>query len=356
MSGGGCCNFTNTLIEPNNYLSQNSHFCKSALSRYTQYDFINLVARYDIAYHEKTLGQLFCDNKSKDILNLLLAECKKSLVNIKTDCNVDYIRQVESDSSRFELGTNLGEFSCQSLVVATGGLSIPTLGASGFGYDIAKQFGLKVTAKHAALVSFTLKGDWLEVCKSLAGLSLPVNVSCHNQQFSEALSFTHKGLSGPAILQVSNCWWPGDEMEVNFLPNKDFRNLIDQWQHQGEKASLKNLLARTLPKRFITTWMQANQIEQAVLDTPVKQLTIEKIGQLHSIIHKWRVKPVGTEGYKTAEVTRGGVSTGEISSKTFEAQKAPGLFFIGEVVDVTGWLGGYNFQWAWASGYRQFSG
>ena len=353
MSGGGRCNFTNYYVEPNNYLSQNPHFCKSALSRYTQYDFLALVDKYQVAYHEKTLGQLFCNNKAKDILAMLLAECDAAGAAIHTECSISEITAIndDSDANRFKLATSMGTLKCRSLVIATGGLSIPTMGATGFGYDIAKQFGLKVTARQASLVPFTFKGEILTQMQALAGLSLDVSVSCNNQSFKEALLFTHKGLSGPAILQISNYWRQGDAITINYFPNDNIDTHLNQWQQSGEKSTLKNLLARHLPKRFVTDWLAKQEGIASILETPIAQLSNAQKSFLAEAVHNNTLIPNGTEGYKTAEVTLGGVDTDGVSSKTFEAKKVPGLFFIGEVLDVTGWLGGFNFQWAWASGY-----
>lgn len=348
MSGGGRCNFTNYYIEPNCYLSANAHFCKSALKRYTQYDFLALVGKYQLAFHEKTLGQLFCDNKAKDILNILLSECQEYGAQVHCECAVQSVEPlVGSSSARFRVQTSLGEMHCRSLVVATGGLSIPTMGATGWGYDLAKQFGIAVTPRHAALVPFTLKGALLTMAQSLAGVAMPVTASCRQQAFKEALLFTHKGLSGPAILQISNYWYPGDEVSINFLPEHSIAELIQGWQGEGSKTELKNLLSRHLPKRFVQAWLAFHQLDQIEL-AQISKLELE---QLCRVMHNWVFIPSGTEGYKTAEVTRGGVNTDAISSKTFEAKDVPGLFFIGEVLDVTGWLGGFNFQWAWSSGY-----
>ena len=348
MSGGGRCNFTNTLVEPANFLSGNPHFCKSALSRYTQYDFIALVERYGLAYHEKALGQLFCDHKSRDILDILLTECADAGAEIQTGCEVLSVDRLEAEAG-FELLTAQGKVKCESLVIATGGLSIPTMGATGFGYDLAKQFGLRVTPRHAALVPFTLKGELLTLAQSLAGVSLPVSVSCREQTFSEALLFTHKGLSGPAILQISNYWYPGDAIEVDFLPGQSLADQLQRWREIGAKAELKTLLSRLMPARFVQAWLESQV--PGVADRPLAELTRAEMDALVKAFQQWHCVPAGTEGYRTAEVTRGGVHTDEVSSKTFEAKAVPGLYFVGEVLDVTGWLGGYNFQWAWASGW-----
>ena len=343
MSGGGRCNFTNLDIQPENYLSPNPHFCKSALSRFTQWDFIAMVSRYDIPYHEKTLGQLFCDNKASDILNMLVQECKTHNVVTKTHCTVE---SVEKQSDGFQLTTNQGDVQCQSLVIATGGLSIPTMGATGFGYDIAEQFGISVSLRDAALVPLTLSGHLLERAQSLAGVALGCVVTSADQSFSESMLFTHRGLSGPALLQISNYWKLGETITINFLPKNDLRMLIAQWHEQKLKQNIKNLLTQYLPKRFLNIWMQ-----DEIANKTVNQLNEKDILELEKNIHHWSITPSGTEGYRTAEVTRGGVDTDEISSKSFQAKNTEGLYFIGEVLDVTGWLGGYNFQWAWASGY-----
>ncbi|MFT5084605.1 MAG: putative Rossmann fold flavoprotein [Lentisphaeria bacterium] len=343
MSGGGRCNFTNTVVEPGNYLSVNPHFCKSALSRYTPYDFLALVGEYQLAYHEKSKGQLFCDDKAGDILTILLEECRKAGAIIRTKCGVETITACQPG---FTLQSDIGPLTCQSLVVATGGLSIPTMGASGKGYNIAKQFGLRCTELDAALVPFTLQDKWLKIAAEMSGVSLDVEASCQGQSFNEALLFTHRGLSGPAILQISNYWHKGDEVLVDFLPSGDITERMNEWRCDGQKSELKNLLARHLPKRFVSAWLALT-----VANKPANQYSDKEIAQVHASIHRWSLVPPGTEGYRTAEVTRGGVDTSEISSKTFEAKKVPGLYFVGEVLDVTGWLGGFNFQWAWASGY-----
>ena len=343
MSGGGRCNFTNLDIQPENYLSPNPHFCKSALSRFTQWDFIAMVSRHNIPYHEKTLGQLFCDHKSSDILNMLVEECKTHNVITKTRCSVD---TVEKHTDGFKLTSTLGELQCTSLVIATGGLSIPTMGATGFGYDIAQQFGISVNQRDAALVPLTLSGQLLERAQSLAGVALECVVTTAKQSFSESMLFTHRGLSGPALLQISNYWQLGETITIDFLPQQNLRALITEWRQQKIKQSIKNCLAQYFPKRFVNVWMY-----DEIANKTVNQLDEKDIGELETHIHEWTITPSGTEGYRTAEVTRGGVNTDEISSKSFQANNTEGLYFIGEVLDVTGWLGGYNFQWAWASGY-----
>jgi predicted Rossmann fold flavoprotein len=346
MSGGGRCNFTNYYVDPDRYLSNNAHFCKSALSRYTQYDFLELVGRYSLRYHEKAQGQLFCDNRSSDILDILLSECSRAGVVIETRCAVKSARK----GLRFELETSSGNFSCDSLVIASGGLSIPTMGATGFGFDIAKQFGLRCLPLQASLVPFTLSDPWLTLARQLAGVSIEVSITTNHTTFRDFLLFTHRGISGPAVLQASNYWNPGDEVTVDFFPDLSLEETIRDWQRQGKKSELRTLLAKNAGKpvarRFIDQWL-----ELGIANNPVHHYTAREISQVASHFHHWTFKPSGTEGYRTAEVTRGGVDTDDISSKTFEAKKVAGLYFIGEVLDVTGWLGGYNFQWAWASGW-----
>jgi predicted Rossmann fold flavoprotein len=352
LSGGGRCNFTNYNIEPHHYLSANPHFCISALRRYTQYDFLSLVQKYHLEYEEKTLGQLFSKNKAEDILKILIAECNAAGVEIVTQCRIEGVEQRSAaDGSRFQITASCGAVTCQSLVIATGGLSMPNAGATGFGYDTAKQFGLRVIPRYATLVPFTLKGDLLTLAQSLAGISMPVAVSCREQSFSEDLLFTHKGLSGPAILQISNYWYPKDVIEINFLPGEHLASLLSSWKKKGNKRELKSLLACYLPKRFVGAWLTTPEIANCLHNKPIAQYSKADIELLTNHFHRWQCVPSGTEGYKTAEVTRGGVSTDDVSSKTFEAKQIPGLFFIGEVLDVTGWLGGYNLQWAWSSGY-----
>lgn len=349
MSGGGRCNFTNYDVSADNYLSANPHFCKSALARFTPYDFLELVSRHQLAWHEKTAGQLFCDHKSRDILDILLKECAAANVDIHTHCPVHTINR-NSTADGFTLMTERGLISCQSLVIATGGLSIPTLGATGFGYQVAQQFGLRVTERTAALVPFTFRDKLLTLAQSLAGVALPATLCCDSQCFKDALLFTHRGISGPAVLQISNYWTKGKTLTVDFLPDSDIRRECEQWQREGEKAQLGNLLARLLPRRFVTAWLAFHGLD-GLLEKTLPHLDKRSLEQLEECLHRWHCEPAGTEGYRTAEVTRGGVATEDVSSKTFAAHKVPGLYFIGEVLDVTGWLGGYNFQWAWASGY-----
>ena len=346
MSGGGRCNFTNYYTEPSNYLSHNPHFCKSALSRFTQWDFIALVEKHGIPFHEKKLGQLFCDNKAKDIVNMLLTECEDKGVEVRTQCSVESIKKIEND---FVISTNQGKWRCQSLVIATGGLSIPTMGATGFGYDIAKQFGLKVFPTWAALVPFTLNPKLLEEFEGLSGTSADALVSANGQSFRENMLFTHRGLSGPAILQISSYWQPGDTVSINLFPDTELFEQLKSWQKEKPKAQLATLLSETLTKkladRLCELWFGD------VKDKKIADLSHEQLSAISRKLQNWQIKPTGTEGYRTAEVTMGGVDTDEVSSKTLEAKSVTGLFFIGEVLDVTGHLGGFNFQWAWASGY-----
>lgn len=354
MSGGGRCNFTNYYVEPERYLSQNPHFCKSALSRYTQWDFIALVDKHGIAYHEKKDGQLFCDNKSSDILNMLLDECEQAGAQIELNTavnDISYRNTAEPGAYAYQLQTSSGALQCQSLVVATGGPPIPTLGATGFGYDIARQFGLEVLPTRAGLVPFVITDDNKSLCESLSGSSLPVSISCNNQSFTDDLLFTHRGLSGPAVLQISSYWQQGDEVEIDLLPSENLAELLREQQHQRPKVSLKNWLAEHFTQKFAELWLQANNTlcDQALAGRTLAQLSGADMDVIANALHRWTIKPSGTEGYRTAEVALGGVNTDQVSSKSMEVKTQPGLFFIGEVLDVTGHLGGFNFQWAWAS-------
>lgn len=345
MSGGGRCNFTNMYVEPAAYLSQNPHFCKSALARYTQWDFIELVGKYGIAWHEKTLGQLFCDDSAEQIVTLLLAECEKGGVQIRLRSE---ILSVERDEQGYRLQVNGETLATKKLVIASGGLSMPGLGASPFGYKIAEQFGLKVLPTRAGLVPFTLHKPLLEQLQVLSGVSVPSTITAENGTlFRENLLFTHRGLSGPAVLQISSYWQPGEFVTVNLLPDCNLEEFLNEQRGAHPNQSLKNTLAMQLPKRLVECLQQLGQIP----DVTLKQLNVRDQQALVETLTAWRVQPNGTEGYRTAEVTLGGVDTNELSSRTMEARHVPGLYFIGEVVDVTGWLGGYNFQWAWASGH-----
>ncbi|MBB2493887.1 BaiN/RdsA family NAD(P)/FAD-dependent oxidoreductase [Aquipseudomonas ullengensis] len=343
MSGGGRCNFTNMYSEPGNFLSGNAHFCKSALARYTQWDFIGLVAKHGVPYHEKKLGQLFCDNKSSDILNLLLAECDEAGVDLRLDTKIEQIAKTDSG---YRLSTSAGSFDCESLVIATGGLSIPTLGATGFGYQVARQFGHELLPTRAGLVPFTITDPQLkELCTELSGTSVEdCVVSCNGQSFKENILFTHRGLSGPAILQISSYWQPGDSVQINLLPHLDLPEWLAEQQRERPNSELKTVLGELFTKKM------ANLLaEQWFVSKPLKQYTPSELNAVIERLAEWTLIPAGTEGYRTAEVTLGGVDTREVSSKTMESLKSPGLYFIGEVLDVTGHLGGFNFQWAWAS-------
>ncbi|HCL7893739.1 TPA: NAD(P)/FAD-dependent oxidoreductase [Raoultella ornithinolytica] len=345
MSGGGRCNFTNMYIEPAAYLSLNPHFCKSALARYTQWDFIELVGKHGIAWHEKTLGQLFCDDSAEQIVNLLLAECDKGGVQIRLRSE---IISVERDDEGYRLQLNGDEVAAKKLVVASGGLSMPGLGASPFGYKLAEQFGLKVLPTRAGLVPFTLHKPLLEQLQVLSGVSVPSTITAQDGTvFRENLLFTHRGLSGPAVLQISSYWQPGEFVTINLLPDCYLDDFLNEQRSEHPNQSLKNTLAMQLPKRLVECLQQLGQIP----DVTLKQLNVREQEMLVETLNAWRVQPNGTEGYRTAEVTLGGVDTHELSSRTMEARKVPGLYFIGEVMDVTGWLGGYNFQWAWSSAW-----
>nr|WP_244866564.1 NAD(P)/FAD-dependent oxidoreductase [Photorhabdus heterorhabditis] len=345
MSGGGRCNFTNMYTEPSAYLSANPHFCKSALARYTQWDFIELVQRHGIAYHEKTLGQLFCDDSAQQIVDMLLKECEASQVTIRLRSDVSHVEKKEQD---FVITVNGKEVSTRSLVIASGGLSMPGLGATPFGYQIAEQFGLKILPTRAALVPFTLHKPLLEQLHVLSGVSVPAIVTAEDGSlFKENILFTHRGLSGPAILQISSYWQPGEFVSINLLPDIDLATFLEQEQSSHPNQSVKNSLAKLLPKRLTECLQTLSQLP----DISLKQLNSAQQRQLVTNLQSWQVQPNSTEGYRTAEVTMGGIDTHQLSSKTMEANQVKGLYFIGEVVDVTGWLGGYNFQWAWSSAW-----
>ncbi len=348
MSGGGRCNFTNMEVLPKHYLSANEHFCKSALARYTQWDFIGLVLKHGVAYHEKKLGQLFCDNKAQDILDLLLDECAQAGASIYTHCEIQTITALSAEKlpARYQLVTSLGEIVCESLVIATGGLSIPTMGATGFGYQVAEQFGLGLKPRTAGLVPFTLSPTQLEQFKDCVGNAAEVSVTCGEQRFAENILFTHRGLSGPAILQISSYWQPGQSLVINLLPNINLVEYLSEQQHARPKVLLTTLMSELLTKSIAQCF--CNHVSEI---KPINQYTPKEIQTIADVFHTWEIMPAGTEGYRTAEVTLGGVDVDCLSSKTMEAKTQPGLFFIGEVVDVTGHLGGFNFQWAWASGF-----
>ncbi|RYY04298.1 MAG: NAD(P)/FAD-dependent oxidoreductase [Gammaproteobacteria bacterium] len=348
MSGGGRCNFTNMEILPKNYLSANEHFCKSALARYTQWDFIGLVLKHGVAYHEKKLGQLFCDNKAQDILDLLLNECDQAGAKIYANCEINTIAALDQEklALRYKVATSMGDVFCESLVIATGGLSIPTMGATGFGYQVAEQFGLVLKPRTAGLVPFTLSPTQLEQFKDCVGNAAEVRVSCGEQSFTENLLFTHRGLSGPAILQISSYWSPGQFVRIDLLPNINLNDYLITQQQNRPKVLLTTLMSELLTKSIAQAF--CNSVAEI---RPINQYTPKEIQAIADIFHAWEIIPAGTEGYRTAEVTLGGVDVDCLSSKTLEAKTQPGLFFIGEVIDVTGHLGGFNFQWAWASGY-----
>ncbi|MCJ8320671.1 MAG: NAD(P)/FAD-dependent oxidoreductase [Colwellia sp.] len=345
ISGGGRCNFTNENAEPSNFLCQNPHFVISALSRYSSQDFIDLVDRHGLAYHHKTLGQLFCDDSAQDIVDILMTECEWAGVTVKLRNEV--LAVIKNDNG-YLVKTNESNYQCQSLVVASGGLTMPKLGASPIGYKIAEQFDLNVLPTTAALVPFTLHDHDKQRFDGLSGISIATEVTSEDgTTFKENILFTHRGLSGPAILQISSFWRAGQAVTINLLPESNLELLISDWRENQGQKSLKNQLSTVLPKRFIESLIKS----EAIPDKNINQLNHAEIAALSDYIHTWQIKPNGTEGYRTAEVTLGGVDTDELSSKTFEAKQAPGLYFIGEVIDVVGWLGGYNFQFAWASGW-----
>ena len=352
ISGGGRCNYTNMYAEPSNYLSSNPHFCKSALARYTQWDFQALVDKHNIPWHEKTLGQLFCNHKSSDIVHMLVEECRQSGVTIRLETTLNRVNALEDDQG-FLLNTTLGNISCQSLVVATGGLSFPTMGASGLGYELAEQFGHHLVERLPALVPFTMDKQWLSHFIELSGVSADVLVSCNGQSFRENLLFTHKGLSGPAMLQISSYWKAGQKVTVNWLPSISVLDWLSEQRDVRPKAEIKTLLSDHLTRRLASALCTLGTLG-SLTNGGRSSLSQLSSAQLQSIAHElecWTFMPAGTEGYKKAEVTLGGVATDHISSKTFESQHQKHLYFVGEVLDVTGHLGGFNFQWAWASGY-----
>ena len=344
MSGGGRCNFTNYNIHPDAYQSHNPHFFKSALTRYTQWDFIALVKKHHIAYYEKTQGQLFCVNKSHDIVNMLLTECDHAGVSIQLNTSIHGIEKKASGT--FEIRTTHGNYHCKALVIATGGLSIPTLGASPFAYHIAEQFNIPVYPTRAGLVPFTLQPEDKENLAPLSGIAVPSIVANQKISFKENLLFTHRGLSGPAILQLSSYWTPGEEMMINLVPEQDVFELLQNARAHTPKKQLLSILSSYLPHRLIERFIPENIRTQKLAD-----LSNQTLKTIQSTLQHWQIKPNGTEGYRTAEVTLGGIDCDAISSKTMEANNTPGLYFIGEALDVTGWLGGYNFQWAWSSGF-----
>ena len=342
ISGGGRCNFTHLRVEPKNYLSDNPHFCKSALSRFTPLDFIKLIEKHGIAYHEKAPGQLFCDDRAHRIVDLLLRECKAAGVIVKTGCAVKRVERKDA----FSVQTDAATYTAPALVVATGGLSYPQTGATGFGYEIAEQFGLAVIACRPALVPLYYQSADVKRYGSLSGISIFAAVATGSTTFTDAVLFTHKGLSGPAILQLSSYWTPGEPITLDLLPHLRLKDTIMKWKSERPKAGLKTLLKEHLPERLVQRFLELHGHNR-----PVHRLTEQDSESLARIFHHWQIQPGATAGYGKAEVTQGGVDTRELSSKTFESRKVSGLYFIGEVLDVTGWLGGFNFQWAWASGH-----
>ncbi len=344
ISGGGRCNFTNQKVEPANYICQNPHFVKSALARYSSQDFIELVERHGIEYHQRDHGQLFCNDSAKEIVTMLLTECEWAGAQIQLRTEINSV--IKNNTGQFELETSRGCYRCDSLVIATGGLSMPKLGASPLGYQLAQQFGLKVLPTHAGLVPFTWHSEQKQRFESLSGIAVPSTITAQNgMQFSEALLFTHRGLSGPAILQISNYWRAGETISINLLPHMDVAQGLNEALEQHPKQSLRNTLSQWLPKRLIEVLF-----DEALLNMALNQLVHAQRDQVVADLHQWQLLMNGTEGYRTAEVTLGGVDTDELSSKDMQSKQVPGLFFAGEVMDVSGWLGGFNFQWAWASG------
>jgi predicted Rossmann fold flavoprotein len=338
ISGGGRCNFTNLHCRPENFISANPHFAKSALARYTPSDFIALVEKHGIAYHEKTLGQLFCDGPAQQIVAMLEAECRAAGVRIQTNVNVERVAKEDG----FLLRAGHDEFHAESLVAATGGLSIPKMGATGFGYDLARQFGLKIIEPRAALVPFTFnQNDAAHFC-DLAGVSAEVVASIGAQSFREKMLITHRGLSGPAILQISSYWKPGQPVSLDLAPERELTTELRDPKSRRDLPSAKAAFRNALPNRLADRWLDVY---------PPQGWSNHSLDELERLIHNWQITPAGTEGYAKAEVTAGGVDTNDLSAKTMESRKVPGLYFIGEVVDVTGHLGGFNFQWAWASGF-----
>ena len=380
MSGGGRCNFTNYYVEPEHFIGANQHFCKSALSRYPSWEFIGMVAAHKIPYHEREHGQLFCDDSAQDILTMLLAECTAAGVQVKLNAQIDSVQAIANDkNAKFELltskqlskkekqerkesanQTKLPQtgYRCESLVVATGGLSIPTMGASGLGYELAQQFGHTLIATDASLVPFTFTDKTGELIRSLAGISLPVIASNERISFKLPMLFTHRGLSGPAMLQLSNYWHTGETISINLLPNIDMTALLLAHKKSHPKQLIRTVVAdytdsgddsNKLPKKLLAALQ--THLWDDIKDTELANIKDERLTELGATLNGWQLKPSGTEGYRTAEVTRGGVKTDEVSSKTMQSNMQEGLYFIGEVLDVTGWLGGYNFQWAWSSGF-----
>ena len=343
ISGGGRCNFTNINSNPNKFISSNPNFCISALKQYTQNDFIGLINRHHIKFHEKKLGQLFCDESSKQIIDMLLHECKISNVILKNETPVLAVSKIDD---KYHIKSEAGEYLCESLVIATGGLSIPKIGATDFGYKIAKQFHINVIEQEPGLVPLTFQDLLLNKCKNLAGLSLEAVVSFQKKSFEEGMLFTHRGLSGPSILQISSYWKLGKDIQINLAPTKDIHMLLEERKLSNPKQDVTSIISEFIPKRLALSLCEDLKVSGRIADLSKKIIEI-----VSKSINQWKINPIGTEGYRTAEVTLGGVDTKELSSKTMMSNNNEGLYFIGEVVDVTGHLGGYNFQWAWSSGY-----
>ena len=343
ISGGGRCNFTNLNCNASKFISNNPKFAISALKRFTQIDFINLIKKHNIKYHEKKLGQLFCDGSAKQIIDMLLLECEQNNVIISSNTQVD---DIQREDKKYLVFNNEKKYISESIIIATGGLSIPKIGASSFGYDIAKKFKINVIETYPALVPLTFSDKLLSMCKELTGLSLESSISCNKIKFDEGMLFTHRGLSGPSILQISSYWKLNDMIEINLLPAINLFNYLTDKKVTNPKANINNLISEILPKRLASILCTNNNLNVNISEIPDSLLK-----KFSNTINAWTIKPIGSEGYRTAEVTRGGVDTNELSSKTMMSNSHPGLFFIGEVVDVTGHLGGYNFQWAWSSGY-----
>ncbi len=343
ISGGGRCNFTNTNTHPSKFISKNPNFVISALNQYTQNDFIDLIKKHNIEFHEKKLGQLFCDGSAQQIIDMLLSECEMAKVVLRKGMIVE---NIDKQGDQYFIDANSEKYSCESLVIATGGLSVPKIGASKFGYEIAKKFNLNVIETLPALVPLTFNEKILMMCRELSGLSLAAIVSFNKTIFEEGMLFTHRGLSGPSILQISSYWKLGSNIKINLSPDLDIHKFLEDRKKSNPKQEINTIIAEILPKRLAHMICKENNVSGNISELPNKILK-----ELSEAINAWVIKPIGSEGYRTAEVTLGGIDTNEISSKTMMSIKNPGLFFIGEVVDVTGHLGGYNFQWAWSSGY-----